>query len=282
MCEAIGYAQHTRARGDCELHLGIAERRREFLKNMAKQIRMVLIDLSGTLHVDNTAIPGAVEALNRLRGANIPVKFVTNTTKESNSFLHSRLARLGFEIKKEEIFSSLAAARKLIVSRRLNPLLLIDPAAYEDFEDLVKEEEKTNAVVVGLAPDKFHYDELNKAFRLLLEGAPLIAVHKGRYYKRPDGLALGPGAFVTGLEYSANVKAEVVGKPTAEFFKAALGDVAPEEAVMIGDVRNWICVTFTICNYTKCNRRKCWKGSFQYFGPPLNYVRLLKFFWRYV
>lgn len=26
---------------------------------------MVLIDLSGTLHIDNTVIPGAVEALNR-------------------------------------------------------------------------------------------------------------------------------------------------------------------------------------------------------------------------
>lgn len=32
---------------------------------MAKQIKMVLIDLSGTLHIDNSAIPGAVEALNR-------------------------------------------------------------------------------------------------------------------------------------------------------------------------------------------------------------------------
>ncbi|XP_031827293.1 haloacid dehalogenase-like hydrolase domain-containing protein 2 [Nomia melanderi] len=202
---------------------------------MAKQIRMVLIDLSGTLHIDNTVIPGAVEALIRLRSSNIPLKFVTNTTKESGKFLHKRLTSLGFDIQKEEIFSSLAAARKLIVSRKLNPMLLIDQAANEDFEDLVKNDEKANAVVVGLAPDKFHYDELNKAFRLLLDGAPLIAIHKGRYYKRPDGLALGPGAFISGLEYSANVKAEVVGKPSAEFFKAALGDVPPEEAVMIGD-----------------------------------------------
>lgn len=196
---------------------------------------MVLIDLSGTLHIDNTVIPGAVEALNRLRSANIPLKFVTNTTKESGNFLHSRLTRLGFDIKKEEIFSSLAAARKLIISRKLNPMLLIDPAANEDFEDLIRSDEKLNAVVVGLAPDKFHYEELTKAFRLLLDGASLIAIHKGRYYKRPDGLALGPGAFIAGLEYSANVKAEVVGKPAAEFFKAALGEVQPEEAVMIGD-----------------------------------------------
>lgn len=71
---------------------------------------------------------------------------------------------------------------------------------------------------------------------MLLDGALLIAIHEGRYYKRPDGLALGPGAFIKGLEYSSNVKAEVVGKPTIEFFKAALGDVDPAKAVMIGDV----------------------------------------------
>ena len=69
-----------------------------------------------------------------------------------------------------------------------------------------------------------------------MDGASLIAIHEGRYYKRPDGLALGPGAFVKGLEYSANVKAEVVGKPTPEFFKTALTNALPEETVMIGDV----------------------------------------------
>lgn len=73
-------------------------------------------------------------------------------------------------------------------------------------------------------------------FRLLLNGAFLIAIHEGRYYKRPDGLALGPGAFIKGLEYSSGVKAEVVGKPTIGFFKAALEGIDPAQAVMIGDV----------------------------------------------
>lgn len=73
--------------------------------------------------------------------------------------------RLGFNLRKEEIFSSLIAARKLIVARQLNPLLLIDPAAMEDFQDLVTDK-TPNAVVVGLAPTKFNYDELNAAFRL--------------------------------------------------------------------------------------------------------------------
>lgn len=201
---------------------------------MARQITTVLIDLSGTLHIDNIAIPGAVQALNRLRNANLSIKFVTNTTKESSNYLYERLMKLGFDLQKEEIFSSLAAAKRLIISRRLKPMLLIDPAAMEDFQDLVTDD-TPNAVVIGLAPSKFNYDELNKAFRLLLNGASLIAIHEGRYYKRPDGLALGPGAFIKGLEYSSNVKAEVVGKPTIGFFKAALGEIDPTQAVMIGD-----------------------------------------------
>lgn len=32
---------------------------------MANKIKLVLIDLSGTLHIDDTVIPGAVEALKR-------------------------------------------------------------------------------------------------------------------------------------------------------------------------------------------------------------------------
>ena len=46
-------------------------------------IRALLIDLSGTIHVENEVIPGAVEAVTKLRDAKVPLKFVTNTTKVS-------------------------------------------------------------------------------------------------------------------------------------------------------------------------------------------------------
>lgn len=93
------------------------------------------------------------------------MKFVTNTTKESKNILYNRLKTLGFDLNKDEIFSSLAAARKTILFRKLRPMLLIDAAAKEDFDDLVNPNDKPNAVVVGLAPEKFNYDNLNEAFR---------------------------------------------------------------------------------------------------------------------
>ena len=75
-----------------------------------------------------------------------------------------------------------------------------------------------------------------------MEGHPLIAIHKGRYYKRSDGLALGPGPFVSALEYAADIKADVVGKPEPAFFQQALSDISCdlESAVMIGDVCFWL------------------------------------------
>lgn len=98
-----------------------------------------------------------------------------------------------------------------------------------------------DSVVVGLAPDAFQYETMNEAFRVLLENksSELIAIHQGKYYKRKDGLALGPGCFIKGLEYAASKEAKVIGKPNKYFFESAVPEgVSPEECVMIGDDAN--------------------------------------------
>ena len=52
-----------------------------------------------------------------------------------------------------------------------------------------------------------------------MNGGRLIAVNKSRYFQKNSELALGTGAFVAGLEFSSGKTAEVVGKPSKEFFK---------------------------------------------------------------
>ncbi|VDK26022.1 unnamed protein product, partial [Anisakis simplex] len=137
------------------------------------------------------------------------------------------MQKLGFQIAPSEVFTSLSAAKCLIEKEHLRPLLFLEDVALEDFRDI--DQTNPNAVVVGLAPSRFQFDNLNKAFRLLLDGAKLIAIHKGRYYKRKDGLSLGPGPFVEALQFAADVKfirnrfqADVVGKPERNFFLSAL------------------------------------------------------------
>lgn len=201
----------------------------------ARNIKAVLIDLSGTLHIDSSPIPGAVQALERLRESKVGIRFVTNTTKESKRVLHQRLTNLGFDIDPSEIFTSLTAARCLIDKLQVRPMLMLEDAAMEDFNGVSMDQ--CNAVVVGLAPNRFDYETMTKAFKLILGGASFIAIHKSRYFQTSEGPALGPGPFVTALEYATDTKAQVVGKPMKDFFLGALEGLgcAANEAIMIGD-----------------------------------------------
>lgn len=99
----------------------------------------------------------------RLRESGLNLRFITNTTKESKRTLLNRLNNIGFDIQAHEVFTSLSAARQLIEGRNLRPMLLLQPDALQDFNDI--DRSNPNCVVVGLAPDCFNYDTLNKAFR---------------------------------------------------------------------------------------------------------------------
>jgi len=82
---------------------------------MFKHIKGVLIDLSvsGTVHIDKVLVDGSKDAIMKLQQKGVPYKFVTNTTKESLQSLHDKLQTLlQIDIKKEDIFTSLTAAKK--------------------------------------------------------------------------------------------------------------------------------------------------------------------------
>lgn len=55
-----------------------------------KHTYAVLIDLSGTIHIEDLATDGAIEAMKNLRScSDVTVKFVTNTTKVIRIFYYN-------------------------------------------------------------------------------------------------------------------------------------------------------------------------------------------------
>lgn len=196
--------------------------------------RAVLIDLAGVLHVGDDAIPGAVDALARLRAANLPLRFLTNTTRTPRDRIAAKLQRMGFAIDAAEIQTAAHAAQHLVHARGLHPLYLVHPDLREE---VGPDADAPDAVVMGDMGPFLDYGRLNAAFRLLMDGRPFIAMARNRYFMEADGLSLDMGAFVTGLEFSSGTKAEIVGKPAASFFHSALAElgVAPGDAVLIGD-----------------------------------------------
>ena len=97
--------------------------------------------------------------------------------------------------------------------------------------------EGVEAVIVGDAGDNFSYERMNCAFRLILEGASLIALEKDRYWMAKEGLVLSAGPFVSALEYATGNEAVVMGKPSRKFFELALDSMGAgvSDAAMIGD-----------------------------------------------
>lgn len=194
----------------------------------------VLIDLAGVLHVGDAAVPGAVDALIRLRAAGLRLRFLTNTTRAPQRDIATLLAGLGFEVAEDEIQTAAAAAKQLVDQRALKPFYLVHP---DLADEMGPSAERPDAVVMGDMGPHLSYAHLNRAFRLLMDGAAFIAMARNRYFKEADGLSLDMGAFVTGLEFSSGVGAEIVGKPAAGFFQAALDALGVDaaQAVLIGD-----------------------------------------------
>lgn len=199
-------------------------------------IKGVLLDIGGVVYVGDAALPGAVEAVARLKGAGLPVRCVTNTTRTPLAGIVERLKRVGLEVAPEDVFTPARAARAHLEARGLRPHLLIHPALAPDLEGLAGG--AGEAVVVGDAGDGFSYQAMNAAFRRLMAGTEFVALAANRMFKDADGeLSIDCGAFVAALEYATGRRALVLGKPSPDFFEAAAESMgcALSRTVMIGD-----------------------------------------------
>ena len=198
-------------------------------------LQAVLLDISGVLHEDGVALPGAVEAVARLQASRLALRFVTNTSRKTAATVYAELAEQGFELERQQIVTAPAAVRRHLVEHRLRPYLLVHERLEPEFAGLDTVE--PNAVVLCDAEHRLDYRHLDEAFQVLQRGAPLLTVGTNRYFHQDGGLHLDVGPFVKALEYAADTEALVLGKPAPAFYRGVLEDVGvtPGEALMVGD-----------------------------------------------
>ena len=201
----------------------------------------LLVDIDGVLTLSWEPIEGAPAAVEALRGADVAMRFVTNTTSIARQEVVARLDAAGIAVRADEVLTAPAATVAWIHEHRPDARcwVLSSGDLGDDLAELrtVAEGEAADLVVLGGAGPEFSYDAVNRALGLLLDGADLVAMHRNRYWRTDAGFALDTGGFVAALEQAAGVAATVVGKPSADFFGTALADlgVAAERAAMVGD-----------------------------------------------
>ena len=198
--------------------------------------------MDGVLHVSGEAIPGAVDAVARLRAAGHRLRFVTNATTRSRADLSGDLRALGFELDEDEVQTTPVVAARVLAGKRV--LALTAPGIFADLDGIELVGEGADAVLLGGAPEDpeeaariFSYVNLARAFGEIVDGAELYCLHRNRWWQTARGPLLDSGAFVAGLEYAAQTEAVVLGKPTTSYFDAALRAVDGEPGMtwMVGD-----------------------------------------------
>ena len=205
-------------------------------------MRGVLLDIDGVLHVGMQPIPGAAETIDWLIHNGYALQFITNTTTMSRSTLAHRLQHIGLPVEERLLLTAPAATaqylRQYYPDKRVWMLTKGDTGS--DFSGInLVDLQNTNAdvVVIGGAEELLTYEAMNHAFRLLMDGAALLAMHTNLYWRTAAGLQLDSGPYVRALELASGKQAVVLGKPSAAFFEQALLSIgaSAQEALMVGD-----------------------------------------------
>ena len=201
--------------------------------------RGILLDIDGVLHVSMQPIAGANKTLIWLEKQGYQVCYVTNTTTSSRATLVNKLKEIGLSLDEERVITAPVATANYIrqhyPGRRCWLLTKGDTA--RDFTGIHLVESQADIVVIGGAEELLSYENMNHAFRMLMDGAILLATHTNLYWRTSEGLQLDSGPFVYALELATGQKAIVLGKPNLAFFEQALLTIGvrAQEALMVGD-----------------------------------------------
>jgi HAD superfamily hydrolase (TIGR01458 family) len=210
------------------------------LRDALRGVRALLLDLDGVIVAAGVAVPGSVEAIAELERRGTTYRIVTNTSLVSRATLSRFAARLGNDIPPERFQSALSASAAF-AARAFpgEPLYVIaSPDARTEFDGqrLLTHDEaarpgaRAAAVIVGDSPEELTYANLNLAFRLVRDGARLIGMHRNPWWLTEDGPTLDSGAYVAGLEFATDVRAQIIGKPAPAFFSVAVDALRSEMA----------------------------------------------------
>ena len=198
------------------------------LREALAGVRALVLDVDGVLLMKGAALPGAAEALTALDARGIPFRVATNFTAASVSAARTAATYPG---------------QLLFVITTPDGRREFDGQHVLPFEEADAPGARVAAVVIGDGETDLSRANLDRAFRLIRDGAALLAMHRNPWWFTSRGPTLDSGAFVAALEFATGVRAVMCGKPGPIMFRTALagvaadlgGRVAAREVAMVGD-----------------------------------------------
>lgn len=217
-----------------------------------KGIKLFLLDLDGTVYLENTLIRGALSKINEMR-QKASVCFLTNNSSKSADAYREKLTRFGICVRKNEIYTSGQATAEYLRSERpgKSVYLVGTKLLAEEFKryGIILTQDSPDIVVLGYDTE-LTYDKLVKLTRFVSLGAELIATHPDINCPAQDVYVPDVGSFLKLVEASTGKRPSVIiGKPYREMGERILKrfSLQPNEVAMIGD-RLSTDIRFAVCN----------------------------------
>ncbi len=227
--------------------MGSNEKRGRVNPNAAqlRDIECFVLDMDGTINLENTLIPGAKEYIECMQEKGIPFFFFTNNSSKATRDYVKKLERLGFTgITRNHIMTSGDVMIHYLKTQAEDPKIYLagTPELEAQFREagitlLDKDAQTADFAVLGF-DTTFAFEKADALCRLISNGVPFVATNidkvcpleNGRFW--PDCASMAKM-----ITHATGVEPKFVGKPfkeTVDFILAKTGS-KKENTAMVGD-----------------------------------------------
>ena len=207
-------------------------------------VRGVLLDLDGTVYHHDNPLPGAPDAVDRLRERGLSLLFFSNNPLHDGEEYVDRLQSMGVDARPGEACSSAVVTREYIDDHHAgDDVFVIGSPSIRDRIDrgpaTLVEDPRDTDVLLASWTDEFHYDDMVDALRALDTGTVYLGTDPDPTFPGPDGLPVpGTGAVLRAITGVTEREPDrVLGKPSEIAIEAALDRLGhdPEDILVVGD-----------------------------------------------
>jgi glycerol-1-phosphatase len=204
---------------------------------------LLILDLDGVLYLGDQPVPGAAEAMSRVRAAGTPVAYATNNASRRPDEVVELLASVGVPADPARVVTSAQAAAALLAERLPagGRVLVVGSAglaaevAAAGLEPVPDAASRPAAVVQGYGPD-VGWRQLAEASVAVRAGALWVATNRDRTLPSPRGPLPGNGALVAALVTALGREPDVtVGKPEPTLFAQTARRYRARRPLVVGD-----------------------------------------------
>ena len=209
-------------------------------------VDLLLADLDGVVYTGQTALPYAVESINRAQQT-IRVGYLTNNASRTDATVASHLTDLGLTVAPDDVVTSPQAAMVLLadlVPAGSTILVvggdgLVDELQKAGFAVTRSADDDPAAVVQGFAPEVGWTQLAEASFALQARAGrdelPWVATNTDWTIPQARGIAPGNGTLVSAVHTAIGRLPIVAGKPERAIFDAAVARFKATRPLFIGD-----------------------------------------------